>query len=56
MQTFLAALPESFDRPTYLKTASDIGINEKTAERYITDLCRSDQLDHPASGQYTKPS
>ena len=56
MQTFLAALPESFDRPTYLKTASDIGINEKTAERYITDLCRSGQLDHPASGQYAKPS
>ena len=54
MQTFLAALPESFDRPTYLKTASDIGINEKTAERYITDLCRSGQLDHPASGQYRK--
>lgn len=56
MQTFLAALPDSFDRPTYLKTAADLGINEKTAERYITDLCRSGQLDHPASGQYTKPS
>ena len=56
MQTFLAALPDSFDRPTYLKTAADLGINEKTAERYITDLCRSGQLDHPASGQYAKPS
>jgi hypothetical protein len=56
MQSFLAALPDSFDRPTYLKTAADLGINEKTAERYITDLCRSGQLDHPASGQYTKPS
>ena len=56
MQTFLAALPDSFDRPTYLKTAADLGINEKTAERYIADLCRSGQLDHPASGQYTKPS
>lgn len=54
MQTFLAALPDSFDRPTYLKTAADLGINEKTAERYITDLCRSGQLDHPASGQYRK--
>ena len=54
MQTFLAALPDSFDRPTYLKTAADLGINEKTAERYITDLCRSGLLDHPASGQYRK--
>ena len=56
MQSFLAALPDSFDRPTYLKTAADLGINEKTAERYITDLCRSGQLDHPASGQYLKPA
>ena len=56
MQSFLAALPDSFDRPTYLQTAADMGINEKTAERYITDLCRSGQLDHPASGQYLKPS
>ena len=54
MQSFLAALPDSFDRPTYLQTAADMGINEKTAERYITDLCRSGQLNHPASGQYRK--
>ena len=54
MQSFLAALPDSFDRPTYLQTAADMGINEKTAERYITDLCRTGQLDHPASGQYRK--
>ena len=56
MQSFLAALPDSFDRPTYLQTAADMGINEKTAERYITDLCKSGQLDHPASGQYLKPT
>jgi hypothetical protein len=56
MQTFLAALPEAFSRSGYLQTAADMGINEKTAERYIAELCRSGLLEHPASGQYVKPS
>ena len=56
MQTFLAALPDAFSRSGYLQTAADMGINEKTAERYITELCRSGMLEHPASGQYVKPS
>ncbi len=56
MQTFLAALPEAFSRSGYLQTAADMGINEKTAERYIAELCRSGMLEHPASGQYVKPS
>ena len=56
MQTFLAALPEAFSRSGYLQTAADMGISEKTAERYIAELCRSGMLEHPASGQYVKPS
>ena len=56
MQTFLAALPDAFSRSGYLQTAVDMGINEKTAERYIAELCRSGMLEHPASGQYVKPS
>lgn len=56
MQTFLAALPDAFSRSGYLQTAADMGINEKTAERYIAELCRSGLLEHPASGQYVKPS
>lgn len=56
MQTFLAALPDAFSRSGYLQTAADMGINEKTAERYIAELCRSGMLEHPASGQYVKPS
>ena len=54
MQTFLAALPDAFNRSTYLQTAASMGISDKTAERYIADLCRSGQLNHPASGQYLK--
>ena len=54
MQTFLAALPDAFNRSTYLQTAASLGISDKTAERYIADLCKSGQLNHPASGQYLK--
>lgn len=53
-QKFLAALPDTFDRPTYLKTAASLNIIERTAERYISDLCKSSQLAHPANGQYQK--
>ena len=53
-QKFLAALPDTFDRPTYLKTAASLNIIERTAERYISDLCKSGQLAHPANGQYQK--
>ena len=55
-QKFLAALPDTFDRPTYLKTASSLNIIERTAERYISDLCKSGLLAHPANGQYIKTS
>ena len=55
-QLVLAALPDAFSRSGYLQTAADMGINEKTAERYIAELCRSGMLEHPASGQYVKPS
>lgn len=53
-EKFLAALPDTFDRSTYLKTAASLNIIEKTAERYIFDLCKSGQLDHPSHGQYQK--
>ena len=53
-QKFLASLPESFDRQTYLKTATALNIPVKTAERYIADFCKSGQLSHPAHDLYTK--
>jgi len=53
-QKFLAALPDTFDRPTYLKIADSLNIYEKTAERYIGEFCKSGQLAHPANGQYLK--
>lgn len=54
-QKFLAALPDTFDRPTYIQVAASLNIIERTAERYVSDLCKSGHLTHPANGQYTKP-
>lgn len=53
-EKFLAALPDTFDRPTYLKVADTLNIAVKTAERYLADFCKSGQLSHPANGQYLK--
>jgi len=55
-EKFLAALPDTFDRPTYLKVAASLNIAVKTAERYLADFCKSGQLSHPANGQYLKTS
>ena len=53
-QKFLAALPDTFDRPTYIQVAASLNIIERTAERYVSDLCKSGHLSHPANGQYHK--
>ena len=53
-EKFLAALPDTFDRPTYLQTAASLNITEKTAERYLLYFTKSGQLSHPANGQYIK--
>ncbi len=53
-QKFLAALPDTFDRPTYIQVAASLNIIERTAERYVSDLCKSGHLTHPANGQYQK--
>ena len=53
-EKFLAALPETFDRPTYLNTAATLNITVKTAERYLQFFIKSGQLLHPSTGQYRK--
>jgi len=40
-QKFFEALPEQFDRQTYLKIADDMDIKPKTAEKYITQFKKS---------------
>ena len=53
-QAFYHALPDSFDRFTYLRTAAALSVSEKTAERYIAELCKAGRLTHPANDQYQK--
>ena len=53
-QAFFAALPDTFDRAAYLQAAASLSISEKTAERYISELCKSGLLDHPAIDNYSK--
>jgi hypothetical protein len=52
---FFAALPVAFTRADFCEVAQSLGITTKTAERYITELCKNGQLEHPAHGQYYKP-
>ncbi|PKP12062.1 MAG: DNA primase [Bacteroidetes bacterium HGW-Bacteroidetes-4] len=40
-QKYYEALPEQFDRQTYLKVAEDMDIKPKTAEKYITQFKKS---------------
>ena len=49
---FFEALPERFDRQTYLKIAFELGIKEKAAEKY-TGQFKPKLLDHEHN-QYTK--
>ena len=53
-QAFFNALPDTFDRAAYLQAAASLGISEKTAERYILELCKSSLLAHPSIDNYQK--
>lgn len=52
--SFFDALPDQFDRQTYLKVADDLGIIEKTADKYISQFKKS-LLNHEHN-LYTKKS
>ena len=55
-QAFYEALPDSFDRATYLKTAASLSITDKTAERYVAELCKAGLIAHPGIDSYQKSS
>ena len=54
LKRLLAALPSSFSRAAYLQAAVTVGITEKSAERYIAELCKSGLLAHPSNDLYMK--
>lgn len=51
---FYDNLPASFDRQTYIEVAESLKIKERTAEGYITQLCRGLLLDRVKQGEYRK--
>jgi hypothetical protein len=44
---FLDALPNQFNRQTYLEVAKRCGIIPKTAEKYVTDFVKNEILNRP---------
>lgn len=55
-ERFLDALPNKFNRQTYLKVASKHGIPNKTAEGYITDFCKKGILHRDGKDNYINPN
>ncbi len=53
---FFEALPLEFDRQTYTKAATALGINPRTADRIIHRWCDTGQLENVSHGKYRKAS
>jgi hypothetical protein len=51
---FLDALPATFNRQKYLEVARVLSIPERSVERYITDLCRTNHLKRLKKDEYAK--
>ncbi len=54
-ERFYEALPDNFNRQTYLEIAQQLGVNEKTAEGYITKFVKVDLLFRDEHNAYLKP-
>jgi hypothetical protein len=54
-QQFLEALPPEFSRQEYLKTAQNLNIPDKTAEKHIAKFVQSGLISHFAHDKYRKP-
>ena len=51
---YLEALPDEFDRKTYCKLATAMGLNPKSIERSIKKWCEEGRLENVAYGKYRK--
>ncbi len=55
-EKFLDALPASFNRQTYLKTAAALSIPDKTAEGYITMFAKKELIHREKQDHYLNPN
>lgn len=53
-QEFFAALPDNFDRKTYLSTAVQVGLNQNSVDRLIRKWCEEGKLENISHGKYSK--
>ena len=53
-QDFFTALPDSFDRKTYLATAVQVGLNQNSVDRLIRKWCEEGKLENTSHGKYRK--
>lgn len=51
---FFSALPDNFDRKTYLSTAVQIGLNQNSVDRIIRKWCEEGKLENTSHGKYRK--
>jgi predicted HTH transcriptional regulator len=55
-EQFIDSLPLHFTTQQFQKKAKKLEITSKTAERYITDLCKSNVLVRESQGNYYNPN
>ena len=55
-EQFIDSLPLRFTTQQYCKNAKKFNISQKTAERYITNLCKDNILLRESQGNYYNPS
>ena len=55
-EQFIDSLPLRFSTQDYISYASKLDITQKTAERYITNLCKTNFLLRESQGNYYNPS
>lgn len=54
VKNFYAALPEQFDRKTYLEVADNTGVNQRTAEEYVANFVKNQLLVREKHNSYRK--
>ena len=51
---FYDALPDAFERTVYMEVAAKLNIPDRSADRYIKQLCQSGSLEKQGHGAYAK--
>lgn len=54
LKQFVEALPNEFNRTEYLQIAKQIGLNAKSVDRYIKNLCEEHVIERTGVGHYRK--